>query len=375
MSVSNLGYSMKYGVTLINVEVGKCLNVSSARGIPAISHEPVLVPIWASLPTDPAPYPRSPPIRSSPIKISLDEHSRCTCGSHSIPHIPTTWSPCKVYTLSEVFNCQIETQVCPNGCSRGGYRFIGPDCSRIGLFNYNNRILFAHDLLNDYTLCYTTSETPFTAWVTVTQTRYIQYCLEAMFVSEEVFRAAWFTFASLQCFGDEMQCPGCGPEPSAVIFDGVSIAFGKKHLTQTLKPPTLSDDYSPIRICRPVPGQAAIRDKSLRSRIRKVINGCSLILSPEKLGQQVLSTESGSDAEEEPESSRVTEKVLKEVVERIDLMPEVVRGLSTIHSCLGNLFHKYCGEQRLAAKLSPPRAMVHLFREVSNYLEPKKRNT
>jgi hypothetical protein len=298
-------HSMRYELfSLVSTIVGRCLKVSSARGIPAISHEPVPVPTWAALPGDRESYPRPPLIGSSPIEISLDEHSRCSCGTRKVTHLPTTWSLCKVYTLLEVFTCKIETQACPNGCSRGGYRFVGPDCSRIGLFNYNNRILFAHDLLNDYTLCYTTSETPFTAWVTITKTRYIQVSPEAMFVSEEVFRAAWFSFVSLQCFGDDMQCPACGPEPSAVIFDGVSISFGRKHLTDTLKPPTLSDNHSPIRSCRPVPlaGQAAIRDKSLRNCIRKVINGRSLVFSPEELGQQACSTEPGSDSDEEEES-------------------------------------------------------------------------
>jgi hypothetical protein len=286
-----------------------------------------------------------------------------------VAHLPSSWRPCEVYTSFGVFTCEIETQFCPNDCSQGGYRFIGPDCSRIGLFNYNNRILFAHDLLNDYTLCYTTSETPFTAWVTITQTRYMQFSPEAAFVTEEVFRAAWFSFASLQCFGNEMQCPVCGPEPSAVIFDGVSISFGRKHLTDALKPPTLSDNYSPMRSCRPVPGQAAITDKSLRSNVRKVVNGRSLLFSPEELGQQAGSTDSGS--EEEGASPRVTEKVVKEVVERIDLLPQVSQGLSAINPSLGSLFHRYCGIQRLSEQLPSPRRMVHLFREVSNYLDPR----
>lgn len=351
---------------IINSSIaGRCLGVSSARGIPAISHEPIPVPIWTTLPTDQEPYPRPPPIISPPIKISLDEHSRCSCGTRGVSHLPTTWRSCKVYTSLRVFTCEIETQVCPNGCSRGGYRFTGPDCSRIGLFNYNNRILFAHDLLNDYTLCYTTSETPFTAWVTVTQTRYMQFSPDATFVTEEIFRAAWFSFSLLQCFGSEMRCPACGPEPSAVIFDGVSIAFGRKHLMDTLKPPTLPDNSSPVRSCRPVPGQAAISDKSLRSNIRKVISGPSLIISLEELGQQVGSTDSSSDAEEG--SSQVTDKAVKKVVDRIDLIPEASRGLQAVNVFLGNLFHRYCGLQRLAEQCPSPEPMVQLFQEVSDF--------
>jgi hypothetical protein len=34
-----------------------------------------------------------------------------------------------------------------------------------GVFNFNNRILFTHDLLDEYTSAYTSSETPFVGWV------------------------------------------------------------------------------------------------------------------------------------------------------------------------------------------------------------------
>jgi len=136
-------------------------------------------------------------------------------------------------------------------------------------------------------------------------------------------------------------------------------------LTDTLKPPTLSDTYSPIRSSRPVSGQAAIRDKLLGKSVRKVINGRSLLFLPEELGQQVGSTESGSDVEDE--GSPVPDKVLKEVIERIDLIPEVSQGLLAINPGLGNIFHRYCGVQRLAEQHPSPRPMVHLFQEVSSF--------
>ena len=270
--------------------------------------------------------------------------------------------------MQEAFNCEIERQICPSGCSGGRYRFIGPDCSKNGLFNYNNRILFTHDLLNDYTLCYTTSETPFTAWVTVMQTRYGQFSPGATFVSEEIFRTAWFSFASLQSFGEEMQCPVCGPEPSVVIFDGVTIAFGKKHLTGSLEPPTVPDGHSSVRTCRSVQGQAAITDKGLRGRIRKVVSGRSLLVSTQELGNgndEEDWTDSSSDVED-AESSAVSQKLLKEVVERIDLIPAVSEGLSKIEKSLGGLFHRFCGIQRLAEGRHNPKPMAHLFGEVSN---------
>ena len=322
--------------------------------------------MWAALPTDSTVH-RPPPIKTPPLKISLDEYSRCSgCGAQPSGTLPTSWDACKIYTLQEAFTCEIERQICPTGCSGGRYRFIGPDCSKIGLFNYNNRLLFTHDLLNDYTLCYTTSETPFTAWVTVTQTRYDQFSPGATFVSEEIFRAAWFSFTPLQCFGLEMQCPVCGPEPPVVIFDGVTVAFGKKHLTGSLKPPTVPDEHSPVRTCRSVQGQAAITDKSLRGYIRKVVTGRSLLVSTQELGNGDHEEHSSSDVEE-GESLAVPKKALKEVVERIDLIPAVSEALSKIDKSLGSLFHQYCGIQRLAEKRHSPRPMIQLFGEVSNF--------
>jgi len=69
---------------------------------------------------------------------------------------------------------------------------------------------------------------------------------------------------------------------------------------------------------------------------------------------------------DDTESSAVSPKLLKEVVEWIDLIPAVSEGLSKIDKSLGGLFHQFCGIQRLAEGRHNPRPMAHLFGEVSN---------
>ena len=76
--------------------------------------------------------------------------------------------------------------------------------------------------------------------------------------------------------------------------------------------------------------------------------------------------DSSSDVED-GESLAISQKVLKEVVERIDLIPAVSEGLSKIDKSLGSLFHRYCRLQRLAEKRHNPRPMIQLFGEVSKF--------
>jgi hypothetical protein len=134
----------------------------------SISHLPILPPIWASLPSDPKLYDHLSPLRASPSLITLDETSSCLCRAKYVAADSSTvvQKPCVIYGLTELFQSCIQLQSCP-ACSPSQRRFIGPDGRNLGIFNYNNRILFTHELLNDYTSAYTSSETPFTAWVSV----------------------------------------------------------------------------------------------------------------------------------------------------------------------------------------------------------------
>jgi hypothetical protein len=301
-----------------------------------------------------------------PERIHLDPDCRCSCGTSRSPDFPTTWGRCQVFTLQRSYIAEIELQVCPARCYRARHRFVGADAAYLGLFNLNNRFLFAHDLLDDYTLCFSTSETPFAAWVFVTATRY-QLVSNSPFVSEAIFREAWFAYARLQCFEGDMVCPICGPKPARVIFDGITLAFGRKHLTETLKPPTSIDGFSPIRRCKPVKQQMALPDKALRALVRKVIAGPFVVTEKKRASANVQDSD---DSDGEPTGApgqAGNSKVLKEVIECVRVVPKVLEGLYLVNTSLGNLFQKYFGAQNLESGGNFPGELVSLFREVGTW--------
>jgi CxC4 like cysteine cluster associated with KDZ transposases len=109
--------------------------------------------------------------------------------------------PCTIYSLAEPLETLIQLQKCPN-CPVARHRFIGPDARESGLFNYNNSILFTHKLLDEYTSSFTTSETPFVAWVSVVSRRYASNGHE--FVSNALFHSVWFAYVRIQLFNNDL---------------------------------------------------------------------------------------------------------------------------------------------------------------------------
>jgi hypothetical protein len=205
----------------------------------AISHLPVHPPLWAALPDDPLTYPRAQPLRAVPGILELNEASHCCCisiGSAYSPLRPSEHHSCTIYALTGAHCTQIELQLCPL-CPRALRRFIGPETWDSGIFNFNNRILFTHDLLDEYTSAYTSSETPFVGWVSTVSHRYTNHNSERPFVTEKMFRAVWFSYIQLQHLETVLQCHACGPMPQDTIWDGVTLAFSQKHLLPSLQPP------------------------------------------------------------------------------------------------------------------------------------------
>jgi hypothetical protein len=210
-----------------------------------ISYLPILPPEWASLPTDKELYSRPDPSRDIPEIIALGTHSRSACGRCSWQeHKPIVAKECQVYTLTERRSCRIELQQCPE-CPPQRQCWIGADGRELGLFNYNNSAIFTHELLDEYTNRYTSSETPFVAFVLCVGRIYESR--RSKFIGEDLFRSAWFAYADLQLLEDDMWCPECGPSPESVIWDGVTLAFGKKHLKSGLCPPTYKAQDAPRR--------------------------------------------------------------------------------------------------------------------------------
>jgi hypothetical protein len=210
-----------------------------------ISYLPILAPEWASLPTDKELYPRPDTSRDILDTIPLGTHSRSACGRYfRQEHAPIVIKECQVYTLTERRSCKIELQQCPQ-CPVQRQCWIGADGRELGLFNYNNSAIFTHELMDEYTNRYTTSETPFVAFVLCVGRIY--ECRGSKFIGEDLFRSAWFAYADLQLLENDMWCPECGPSPESVIWDGVTLAFGKKHLKSGLCPPTYKAEDAPRR--------------------------------------------------------------------------------------------------------------------------------
>ncbi|KAG6807586.1 hypothetical protein H0H92_007030 [Tricholoma furcatifolium] len=135
-----------------------------SNGTSSMSFKSIAPPVWAELESDfPLAYPRPPPVTVQPTVIRLEDDARCMCGALQNRDNPLVTNTCQVYTILGCFDTKIELQRCSQ-CTGGRHRFVGPDCREIGLFNYNNRIILSHDLLDEYTMAYTSSETPFTAW-------------------------------------------------------------------------------------------------------------------------------------------------------------------------------------------------------------------
>ncbi|KAJ7713123.1 hypothetical protein B0H14DRAFT_2413980 [Mycena olivaceomarginata] len=271
---------------------GGCSHLSRCRDLlqklvrrKPVSYLQISPPPWASLATDPTLYERPPALENTPDRLRLTPSSTCCCSEprrRYDPALPVLHMQCTVYGLFRAWQCPIELQSCSN--PRCNHRYIGPDGRDLGIFNYNNRKLFTHDLLDEYTSAYTSSETPFSAWVTVLNRRYELHSgrSEHPFVTAEVFRAVWFSFVGLQYLDGSMMCPQCGPSPENTIWDGVTLAFNRKHLLPSLEPPTVSQPDSTERsTTRYLPGQQLVANRKLRRLVRCVITGPPLTAAQE----------------------------------------------------------------------------------------------
>ncbi|KAG6818292.1 hypothetical protein H0H93_006226 [Arthromyces matolae] len=290
----------------------------------AVSYLPVMVPLWASLKTDDTP---------------VEEVEATIMG------------------LTNAFRTTIQVQACDKCCGRWRQR-IGPDLRESAIFNFNNQLLFTHELLDDYTSCYTTSETPFTAWIKVVTRRYEENRSPVPFVSEQVLRAAWFAYVDLQDFTNDMSCSTCGPVPNDVIWDGVSVGFNKKHMLDTLKPPTISDVAAPQSEAQYIAKQQIIPDIGIRRALRKVIK--------DDAGLSGLTYD--SDEEEQIQQTLRTEAARKQEAARLISIPAVVAGLAEFSPYVSALFQKYFGLAAIEARVTPPTRYKKLFIQIKDFL-------
>ncbi|KAJ8074611.1 hypothetical protein PM082_015514 [Marasmius tenuissimus] len=235
----------------------------------SISYLPIRPPIWAELPDDHPHYPRPSSREEHPSRTPLlaKNHSLCGREECTIASDLKLVKKCTIYDVNKAHTADIELSPC-SLCPARKHCFIGPETRDAGLFNYNNSVLFTHDLLDEYTSQFTTSETPFVAFVETTKRWYERS--GSRFVKEDLFQSTWFAYVKIQDFSNDMFCKWCGKEPDCLIWDGVTLGFGRKHLTDSLRPPMYTDDRSPQRR-----GKYAIKPQLLadQQKLRRLIRG------------------------------------------------------------------------------------------------------
>ncbi|KIK53586.1 hypothetical protein GYMLUDRAFT_111580, partial [Collybiopsis luxurians FD-317 M1] len=184
------------------------------------------------------------------------------------PQCPIITRECQIYTLTQAFVAQIELQPCPR-CPPEQRHYIGPELRSVGLFNFNNSTIFSHELLNEYISAFSSSETPFEPWVHTIAWRYGEMEPTIPFVGSGLFRSVWFAYVRLIHFEGDKSCPSCGDFPNNVIWDGVSIAFGWKHVNEELQPPTVICNNAPNWPSRSIPQQEWLHNAKMRKKLQE----------------------------------------------------------------------------------------------------------
>jgi hypothetical protein len=264
---------------------------------------------------------------------------------------------CTIYTTTQAYSATIERQRCPT-CTHRYHRFIGPEPRNLGLFNFNNQLLFTHALLDEYTSAFTSSETPFAAWVVTVSRRYQVHESCVPFVSEKMLRSVWFAYSQLQSLDTNMDCPECGPDPQDTIWDGVTLAFSQKYQLSLRPPTTLHEKSQRQEEVRYRAGQQLIPQVQVRKAVRFVIEGRSLVFNSD----DDWSDDSGNDQSQKRGGS---EKAKQDLLSRVNAIPDVYAKLKVVNDSLAALFAKHYGVATLIAGTEPPVVYKRLFVQVS----------
>ena len=180
------------------------------------------------------------------------------------------------------------------------------------------------------------------------------------FVTEKMYRSAWFSYIQLQHLDIELQCPKCGVIPEDTIWDGVTLAFSQKHLLLSLRPPTISHENSlhHDNICYYSHLQW-IPDQKLHKAIQKVIQGQSLVLQAE---------DEGDEANDSQSQTSMMEKAQQDLLDRIEAILGVEDGMGRLDASLKDIFCAYFGIQALGAGIELPAVYRRLLVQVCSII-------
>ncbi|KAJ8095481.1 hypothetical protein PM082_023251 [Marasmius tenuissimus] len=293
------------------------------RSEKSISYLPIRPPEWISLPSDVPHYPRTSPKAPIPDTITLQVAGRSNCDIRFSPEMhgmERIRKRCKVYTLTEELDRWIEVIRCPT-CHSRKHCFIGPDPRSLGLFNYNNSVLLSHELLDEYVSRFTSTVSPFASFVEGMSRIYSgRGC---SFVKEDLFQSAWFAYASLQDFSGDMYCPECLEEPDCVIWDGITLAYGKEYVTDVLKPPTYLEQNAPSRR-RNYPEKPQMIPETRKEPIRRLLRRWVEGTKPKKRRKD---TDSGDEDSEYDGIAGVDVSVYGTINDRLGRVSTALRDL------------------------------------------------
>lgn len=187
------------------------------RDTPPVSYLPIPVPAWLQIDENESISQSFRGGTDLPDIFYLNNTSRCSCGSRD-PGVGPTHSDLLIFTSTTVIRKRIETSYC-EACRYTKGR-VGPDLGEFGLFNWNNKYAFSHELMNSYTSQFTTSITPLFAFHQTIVNTYLSEQSSEPFASLHMFCSAYFGFIRLQQLQTAMQCSRCGRNPPIPIADG-----------------------------------------------------------------------------------------------------------------------------------------------------------
>ncbi|KIJ11559.1 hypothetical protein PAXINDRAFT_157266 [Paxillus involutus ATCC 200175] len=243
----------------------------------SVSYLAIPPPRWCSLPYESS-Y-DAPSLAPTTTTFLLDDTAQCVCSFayRDVVHHPLYRSaaikPTTIYGLTKTTAACIELLLCP--ICRHAHCSLGADLANHGVFNWNDEMLFTHELLNSYTNAFTASETAFSAFCLTVRRMYIDSRWDMEFCSDETFVRVWFAFTQVQTLDSGMWCPTCGTSPAVVIADGISLGTHISKVTGLIQPPTYVDQTSEkvdsISTYR-ARGLPAITQQDVQSVINKIIN-------------------------------------------------------------------------------------------------------
>ncbi|KAG6912196.1 hypothetical protein DXG01_016581, partial [Tephrocybe rancida] len=119
-----------------------------------------------------------------------------------------------------------------------------------------------------------------------------------------------------------MTCAKCGEAPEDVIWDGVTVGFSKKHVLDTLRPPTISHKDAPTRLNEYNARQQVLLDGKLRKRLRTIVTGAGRYGPPLQ--------DVGEGKKKKADTTKKDEAAKQAEVDRLEDVPHVLIELRKI---------------------------------------------